>query len=96
MSPSELQEYAGRYWSDELAVTYTVTVNGDQAVIQSPIGPVMSLTSPAHDAFLARAKGPPLLTLPSLTIHFTRDAAGAVTGFTLGAGPIHGVVFRRQ
>src|SRR5690606_21487136 len=80
-----LAEFAGRYHSAELRVTYTLAVEGDRLVVQRRNAPRETLESTGPDRF--RAGG--------VALRFERDASGAVTGFVLDAGRAVGLRFQR-
>jgi CubicO group peptidase (beta-lactamase class C family) len=80
--------YAGSYYSDELDTTVTVIARGDEVLMQRE-------TDPAPIA--AQMHGPPdQFTFRGYTVKFTPDAAKTVTGFTLDAGRVRGIVFARR
>jgi len=77
-----LPEFAGRFHSDELDATYTIAPQGDGLAMRRR-GPAITLTPAGPDQF--RGGG--------LTVRFTRDARGRITGFTLDAGRVQGLGF---
>jgi CubicO group peptidase (beta-lactamase class C family) len=78
---ADLPAFAGDYRSDDLDVTYTVTVRDAGLVLQSSrLHPVF------QDAFVGDYMG---------TVRFARDAKGSVTGFTLNRNSARGVRFDR-
>ena len=83
-----LSDYAGAYDSDELQVTYTVRVEGDSLVVERPPATRLPLRPTARDGFAMGRAG--------AVVRFTRDAAGAITGFALDAGRVRGIVFSRR
>ncbi len=76
---------AGRYRSDELDVTWTITVDGEQMRLAGS-GPDEDLTPISAD-LLATAGG---------AFHVERDARGAVTGLRLDADRLRGITFTKQ
>ena len=81
VSKADLPSFAGEYRSDELDVTYTVTVRDSSLVVQSStLHPVFK------DAFVGDYIG---------TVRFLRDARGSITGFTLNRKSARGVRFER-
>jgi CubicO group peptidase (beta-lactamase class C family) len=79
--------YAGTFYSAELDAAFTVTARGDEILLQRD-------TDQAPIA--AQRHGPPdQFTYRGYTVKFTRDAATNVTGFTLDAGRVRGIVFVR-
>jgi CubicO group peptidase (beta-lactamase class C family) len=83
-TPQELAAYAGRYFSEELQTTYTFTVENGALVVHRRGGEPTPLRPLVRDEFSA---GP--------TLRFTRDASGAVTGFTFDAGRVRNLRFTR-
>jgi CubicO group peptidase (beta-lactamase class C family) len=77
--------YAGRFYSAELEATFTVTARGDELLMQrdTDVTPIVAQMHGPADQFTYRG----------YTVKFTRDAANAVTGFTLDAGRVRGIVF---
>ncbi|HVT60434.1 MAG TPA: serine hydrolase domain-containing protein [Thermoanaerobaculia bacterium] len=74
-----LAPYAGLYRNDELGAVYELRSEDGRLVLRSPVqldGPLIYV-------------GPDRMAMPSaffaLTVHFSRDAAGRVAGFELGA-----------
>lgn len=86
LTTARLQEYAGRYHADELDVDYTLILEGDQLTLHRPAASSAALTPTGPDTFRAGTR----------TIRFTRDSRGQLTGFTLDAGRVRGVDFRRR
>jgi len=85
LSARQLGAYAGKYWSDEMQVTYALSPEGGRLVLVVPNLPKLLLVPTARDIFAAEA----------LTLRFDRDAAARVKGFRFGAGRIRNVGFVR-
>jgi hypothetical protein len=84
-SPAQLRAYAGHYASDELDVVWTLDVNDSTLVIRRP-GNADTVVQPlATDMF----------TTVGDFMRFSRDARGAITGFTLVASGARGLQFER-
>lgn len=95
---SELSAYAGDYASDELGVTFRLSMVEDK----------LKLVSMLDSAGFRRSGGIPLNELrPALvdefevsgtpvTLHFSRNAERRVTAFTLDAGRTKGMLFTRR
>jgi CubicO group peptidase (beta-lactamase class C family) len=95
---AELAAYAGDYLSDELGVSFRLGMVEDELKLVAMLDP----------AGFKRSGGIPLNELrPALvdefevsgtpvTLHFTRNAQRALTGFTLDAGRTRGMVFTRH
>jgi len=81
-------DYAGTFYSDELEVRFTVTARGDELLLQrqNDAAPtVLRMDGPA-DHFMFRG----------YVLKFVRDDARKVTGFTVDAGRVRGIVFERR
>jgi hypothetical protein len=80
--------YAGTFYSDELDATFTVTARGDELLMQRENDP---------EPIVMRMDGPPdHFGFRSYTVTFVRDQAKAVTGFTIDAGRVRGILFQRK
>lgn len=85
-SPAQLRDYAGQYASDELDVVWTIDVHDSTLVIRRP-GNADTIVEPlATDMF----------TTIGDYMRFSRDARGAITGFTLVAYGARGLRFERM
>ena len=81
------RDYAGTFYSDELEARFTVTARGDELLLQR-----QSDTTPT----VLRMDGPTdHFTFRGYTVKFVRDSAGQVTGFTVDAGRVRGLIFER-
>lgn len=80
-----LEDYEGRYRSDELLMTYTLGVRDGRLVLRLPPDAPVTLQPAYRDGFNA----------PGRTIRFTRDASGRVTGLRVFAGRALDVRFRK-
>jgi len=99
LSAQELDAYAGDYASAELGVLYRLAVVQNKARLQEILDlagiprtaplPGAALRAVAPGEFEMNAEAP-------LAFHFSRSAAGAVTGFTLDAGRTKGMTFLRN
>lgn len=97
-SAAELASYVGDYASDELGVSFRLGMVEDKLKLVAMLDP----------AGFKRSGGIPLNELrPTLadefevsgtpvTLHFTRNAAHGISGFTLDAGRTRGMVFARR
>lgn len=83
---AELQEYAGRYTSDEAEVDYTISVKDGRLVRIDRYGQASSLSPSYKDAFW---QGGVLVT-------FRRNAAGRVVAMSLGLGRVRDLRFERK
>jgi CubicO group peptidase (beta-lactamase class C family) len=85
-TPGELEEYAGEYSSEELLTSYRLEVQDGVLVARHFRTGDRSLRPQAPDRFQAGGFG---------EVHFMRDDAGAVTGFTANQARIRGLRFER-
>jgi hypothetical protein len=81
---SQLAEYAGAYYSEELEAEWELVVEDDALYLAD--GPDEPLAPTVKDEF----------TIDSVTITFLRDEAGRVTGMTLDAGRVRGIRFLQR
>jgi CubicO group peptidase (beta-lactamase class C family) len=84
-SAAELLAIAGRYYSAELDVTYTLE--------SSPEG--LRVSRRAAPPRVLRATGADRFTAGGHTYTFRRAAAGRVTGFSIDAGRVRNIAFER-
>jgi hypothetical protein len=84
-SADELAALAGRYHSDEIDSTYDLAVDGDGLTLSALRFEPLKLTPADRDAFDS----------PMLRMNVVRDSAGAPTGFTVAAGRVKGLPFRK-
>lgn len=83
---AELEEYVGRYSSDEAEVSFTIALKDGRLVRIDRYGQTANLIPSYKDAF---AQGGVLVT-------FRRNAAGRVIGMSLGLGRVRDLRFERQ
>jgi CubicO group peptidase (beta-lactamase class C family) len=83
---ADLQEFAGRYTSDEAEVTYTIAMQNGRLVRLDRYGESAPLTPSYKDAFW---QGGVLVT-------FRRDGAGRVVGMSLNLGRVRDLRFDRR
>jgi hypothetical protein len=81
---SQLAEYAGEYYSEELDTGWELVVKDDALYLATE--PDDPLVPTIRDEF----------TLRSVTIQCVRDGRGRVTGMTLDAGRVRGIYFTRS
>lgn len=84
-TPTELAAYAGRYRSDEIGNTFTVTVDGSVLTVSPRVGVVDSLVPTFRDAFDGSDNA----------VWFTRDAKGRVNAMHFGASRVWDFVSTR-
>ncbi|MCZ6835576.1 MAG: serine hydrolase [Planctomycetota bacterium] len=80
----DLQHYAGRYYSDELDVSYEVVLIDDELQIKRRKYGQITMTPLDRDRFNA-----------DNIYEFTRDASGRIDGFKLSSGRVKNLVFRK-
>lgn len=87
-SPSDLAEYAGDYYSDEIDSTYKITIKDGNLTLSRKKSIVLTPQPVFRDAFS---------TMSILgTVRFTRDAQNRVDGFKLSAGRIRSFKFVKR
>jgi CubicO group peptidase (beta-lactamase class C family) len=84
-SAAELRAYAGGYRSDELDVTFTLEPRDSTLVVKN-LGFLETIMPFENDQFVGDVVG---------IVKFSRDARGALTGFTLNRWVARGVRFER-
>ena len=79
--------YAGRYYSDEIDATFTVTVKDGRLMVQRETDSAPALLAPASaDEF----------RFGGMTVRFVRGTGGAVEALTVDAGRVRGIRFVRR
>jgi CubicO group peptidase (beta-lactamase class C family) len=86
LTPAQLAEYAGAYESEELKVTYTLTVVDGKLYYQRRRAPRTALSPARKDVFVAGGLG----------FNFLRDEASRISGFTLDAGRVRNLRFVKK
>ena len=85
--PAQLEEYTGRYYSDELDVTYELLVKDKQLAAQLKyMEESISLEPTVKDEF----------TFPGGMVKFIRDEEGRVSGFNVAAGRVKNIGFVKK
>lgn len=87
VSPRQLQEYTGTYYSEELDARHAIRVDGDGLLSSVGYLPPIRLTAIGPDRFEYAEDG--------LSISFTRDRAGRVNGYKLDVDRARGIEFSR-
>ncbi len=87
LTPAELADYAGEYFSPELDITYTLTVSDDKLWFDLEDEGPQELTPMFGETFENPDYG---------AFTFTRDSAGKVDGYKLQAGRVRNLGFVRQ
>ena len=87
-STTSLSDYAGRFYSEEVDVTFTVTLKGEQLFVQRDTDPApLALQPLATDQF--RFGG-------GMTLRFSKGPTGAIDGLAVDAGRVRGIRFARR
>lgn len=89
LSAAQLASYAGRYYSEELGVTYSVEPRNDGLAIHP-------LHSPPQQFIPTEKNGFTLAISDAVRARFTRNARGHVNGFDFDHGLIHQLHFEKQ
>lgn len=79
----QLEEYAGRYYSDELEVTHVISALKDGLSVKLPNSEPFTVTPSYRDAF----------SDPSFSVRFTRAANGKIDGFRMNNGRVRNLRF---
>ncbi|MBL8268719.1 serine hydrolase domain-containing protein [Steroidobacter sp.] len=87
MPAGALKELTGRYYSDELDVSYSLVERQAQLVLERKKYPPDPLTAIGPDLFLSSQGG---------TVQFTRAETGTVRGLLVTGARVQNVTFRRQ
>jgi CubicO group peptidase (beta-lactamase class C family) len=89
LTPQELAEYAGVYWSEELETQYAILAReGRLFALHSHHGEI-PITPFAKDQFMASR-------FFFQEVKFIRDDAGKVTAFTVGGGRVAAIRFNKK
>lgn len=83
---SALAEYSGNYYSSELQTRYAIEVDGNSLKIISQKVPLFNLDFIRHDLFHG----------DGITMQFTRDTAGKLSGLSISTGRVKEVHFTRE
>ncbi|MGH7635010.1 MAG: hypothetical protein ACRENC_14840, partial [Gemmatimonadaceae bacterium] len=88
-TPVEIRQYAGRYHSSELGVTWEISLDKGQLALNNPPSDLMDITGPLDPAMAGS------FTAGGGVLQFSRDAKGRVTGFALSASRMRDITFDR-
>jgi hypothetical protein len=87
--PADLRKaLVGTFYSSELDAVYVIREDGDRLVVEAGDGPPNATVAAGSDRLRLERGGAVLVP--------NRDASGRVTGFTLDAGRVRGLVFTRR
>ena len=81
--PADLEAYAGRYHSEEIDTTYTLSVEAGKLIIRFRPAQRFELAPVYADAFESEGN----------VVRFTRDGAGRVDGFLVSSGRVRRLRF---
>jgi CubicO group peptidase (beta-lactamase class C family) len=87
--PEKLAEYEGRYWSEELDVTYAVAVRDGRLTVARRLEPPTPLGPADEDGFTPGGAS-------QIAIRFTRNASGAVDGLSIYTGRLRHLRFVKR
>jgi hypothetical protein len=85
-NPAELSAFTGSYSSDELDVSYEIALDGDKLTVRVKNGRPRPLQPAFRDAFASQG----------IIIEFQRDAKRRVAGFSVQAGRVRNITFRKM
>ena len=86
LTPSQLKDYAGEYYNDELPVTYKLVVEKGSLFFKHKNAPKGALKAMDRDKFTTRW----------YNIEFVRDKRKRIKGFVLGAGRAANIEFVKK
>ena len=86
LTPSQLQEYAGEYYNDEIPVTYRVAVEKGSLVVKLNNDPIEVLTPMTRDQFAYKW----------MNIEFIRGKENKITGLKVWSGRSNDVEFIKE
>jgi len=87
LSPDQLSEYTGTYYSEELDVNYTIVLRDTSLILERKRIEPEELSPRESDTFSMRRR---------LQIHFTRSKQKKINGFTLSTGRIRNLRFVKK
>jgi len=86
LSPEQLKEYEGEYFSEELQSAFRLSMKEDRLHFSHKNAPGGFLNPTLQDKF----------TLRNLKVHFIRDGEGRIAAFTLDAGRVKNLRFEKR
>jgi CubicO group peptidase (beta-lactamase class C family) len=89
LQTGDLSQYGGVYYDDELGVSWTLEIRGAKLVRRQWLFPAQELRPILPDTFSGD------LSEAAYALRFSRDAAGAVDGFTVGTSMVRPLRFSR-
>jgi hypothetical protein len=89
LSPDEMAEYTGQFYSEEIETIYTIELQDDELIMQNyQIEEEMKLDPTKKDQFGS--------VMPIQTVEFVRGEDGEITGFNASNGRTRNVFFRKM
>jgi CubicO group peptidase (beta-lactamase class C family) len=86
LSPEQLKEYEGEYFSEELQAAFRLSMKEDRLHFSHKNAPGGFLNPTLQDKF----------TLRNFKVHFIRDGEGKIAAFTLDAGRVKNLKFEKR
>jgi CubicO group peptidase (beta-lactamase class C family) len=93
LSPNQLAEFSGDYYSTELDALYRFAVTGDGLVVRIEHESPIAAVPVAADRFVVSFDEQAYSGIVTATVAFDRGTDGVITGFTLGSGMEQGLTF---
>ena len=87
LTSAQLQEYAGTYWAEEINAPFIVTASERGLVVRLASGDETPFVPSVRDVFVGDGQ---------LGIAFARDARKHISGLTVNAGRVRGIVAIRR
>ncbi len=85
LTPDQLNQYVGDYYSDELSATYQISLEGNQLYLKVEYNPKAVLSPVRQDEFSSR-----------FAIFFQSNRKGEITGFEIDAGRVQNLKFIKR
>lgn len=96
LTPNQLGEFAGDYYSIELEASYRFAVENGDFVVRIEQEPAIAVLPVAADQFEIAFHPDGWSGPATVSLEFSRAAGGEVAGFKLGAGSEQGIAFVRR
>ena len=96
LTPDQLAEFAGAFFSAELDATYRFAVVDGGLVVRIEQEPPFEVTPVAADRFEIGFQPEGWSEPQPASLQFDRNRSGAITGFGLSSGSERGIVFERR
>jgi CubicO group peptidase (beta-lactamase class C family) len=92
LSRADLDRLVGQYYSEELSTTYEIVSSGDAVILRRPNRRDARLQAADRNTF--RIEGDEVVSL--LSLHFEQSGDAPAPSFTVAAGRVTNIRFRRQ